>query len=299
MYITDAAWQGALVTSYRQESRSAYSKPPPASWRVWQLSISKAFPYRGRCLHSPLGPWLIDDTSWEWYTSGEGVLFQRMRGNWFSFPPSLWRRRLPAFSRRGTPWDPLSPLLYASIYYAGNNIICSGSSPIICQTPAPPSSALEYILSDPPSLWCFHNLSIADDGSLFITALAEGDAIAVSDGSFKDTYGTATWVLEGNESAGRISGRVVCPDGASDQSSYCSELCGVYAVLTVVNNLCNYFQVKEDAITIGCDGLSALNSAFDSGDDANLEKPDFDIIAAICAAHWASPITWTKKKAII
>ncbi len=67
--------------------------------------------------------------------------------------------------------------------------------------------------------WCVNNVDLSDDGNTIAEAIRNRVAIAVSDGSFKDTYGTAAWVLEGDNTAGRIIGRVISPGTGSDQSA--------------------------------------------------------------------------------
>jgi hypothetical protein len=45
--------------------------------------------------------------------------------------------------------------------------------------------------------WCIPNIRWSDNGSTIAQAIADGDAIALSDGSFKAGYGMAAWVIEG------------------------------------------------------------------------------------------------------
>jgi hypothetical protein len=45
---------------------------------------------------------------------------------------------------------------------------------------------------------------VADGGRTLAEAIHQGRAIAVSDGSYKDGYGTAAYVLEGETVANRI-----------------------------------------------------------------------------------------------
>jgi hypothetical protein len=54
---------------------------------------------------------------------------------------------------------------------------------------------------------------MTDDSICIATALKIREAIAASDGSFKDEYGSAAWVIEGGDSQGRIIVRVIAPQG--------------------------------------------------------------------------------------
>ena len=57
--------------------------------------------------------------------------------------------------------------------------------------------------------------------------------MGVSDGSFKDQFGTACWILKPKEQAGgSIWCPCVVPGGGESQSAYRSELAGLYGMAT-------------------------------------------------------------------
>jgi hypothetical protein len=99
--------------------------------------------------------------------------------------------------------------------------------------------------------WCFDYLTLSDDGTTIAKAITQGEAIAISDGSFQDQFGTASWVIEGNCDRGRITGDVTIPGYYTDHSSYRSELTGIYAIMVCVKHLCKFFQIKSGAIELG------------------------------------------------
>jgi hypothetical protein len=88
--------------------------------------------------------------------------------------------------------------------------------------------------------------------------------IAVSDGSFKNGHGTAAWILYFSDSCNCV-GRVVVPEEAHDQSAYRSELTGLYATAISVRLLERRFGIIG-SVTMGCDGLSALQQVSMSAD---------------------------------
>ncbi len=134
-----------------------------------------------------------------------------------------------------------------------------------------------------------------DDGHILAEALYQGTAIAVSDGSFHEQYGTAAWVLEGENSMGRISGAVISPGTSQDQSAYRSVLTGIYAIMIGVKNLCEYFQIKSGSNVLGCDGQAALDKACNHVSILQVGEPSYDLLFAI-KTHWAhSPVTWSFK----
>jgi hypothetical protein len=85
-------------------------------------------------------------------------------------------------------------------------------------------------------------------------SIRDGSAGAVSDGSFKDKFGTATFtIIDGCDSS--IIGLNIGPGHPSDQGTYRSELVGLFGIILVVNALCLWADISEGAIEIGCDGF--------------------------------------------
>ena len=60
-----------------------------------------------------------------------------------------------------------------------------------------------------------------------LTSGLPASVIAVSDGNFKDTFGTAAWTIGTEQDGQLMAGRAVCPGGSEHQSSYRSELTGL------------------------------------------------------------------------
>jgi len=62
-------------------------------------------------------------------------------------------------------------------------------------------------------------------------AFINGKAIAVSDGSFQWGNGAAAWIIEGSTARNQIIGTGRTPGQATDQSTYQSELFGLWGIL--------------------------------------------------------------------
>jgi hypothetical protein len=102
---------------------------------------------------------------------------------------------------------------------------------------------------------------ITDEGSAIANAIRDGRCVSVSDGSFKDQYGTSVWAIEAESSVDRCTGADIpaaaacknnrcmgvniVPGAPSDQSAYRSELVGLYAFLDRWATLS--IEVDEDA----------------------------------------------------
>lgn len=64
--------------------------------------------------------------------------------------------------------------------------------------------------------------------------ILNGTAVGVSDGSFKDEFGTASWIQESTRDTQRIMGNVLIPGFKTGQSAYMSEIGGIYGLVMVI-----------------------------------------------------------------
>ena len=127
------------------------------------------------------------------------------------------------------------------------------------------------------------------NGAYIAQSIAKGSAIAISNGSYKDGHGTASWTIQ-DEAGHSVDGNVVCPGLAQDMSSYRSELVGLYSVALITLHICNFFRIQDGAITIGCDGRSALNQVFQS--HIEVDDPCHDLVLATRHLIKSSSIAW-------
>ncbi len=181
----------------------------------------------------------------------------------------------------------------ATVYRRRDHWVCSGYGDILPENTSSCTSLRDSLVNiHTTERWCVDNLALHDDGDIIAEAIRNRTAIAVSDGSFKDTYGTAAWVLEGDSSDGRIVGHVIAPGNDVDHSAYRSELSGILAVMITVKHICEHHKIKEGAVELACDGLSAIDKAFSYVSLLHIDEPDFDLIAAIKHQWQHSPILW-------
>jgi len=191
--------------------------------------------------------------------------------------------------------DPISPLR-ATVYGTGSRLVCTGGYAIEPNIKLPWTSFADYLKTLHHLNWCLADVEIVQDGRELATAIQTGataSVIAISDGSFKNTYGTAAWTIGTVEQDGLLAGKVVCPGGEADQSSYRSELMGLYAMLVAIHHLCIFYDIKEGQVEIGCDGSSALTTVFEWGPYLAHDTTDFDLVGAIHAIRKVSCITWS------
>jgi len=208
--ISDGSWNGdPYIPPYKLQSWPHSGKPPRKLWDIWRKWIRIAFLGRGRRLKVPLGAWFNMDNMWPWYVSSDGGLFQCDSGNWFSYEPVIRRNRLPTFEGNRRACRPYGSLRQATVIFKGDRIVCTGSDSILAPDTQLSSTFLEVLRADKDIAWCLYDLHIQDKEGL-ISAIKEGTAMAISDGSYKDTLGTASWTIGDPDSVSYISGKSVC-----------------------------------------------------------------------------------------
>jgi len=92
-------------------------------------------------------------------------------------------------------------------------------------------------------------------------AIKKGVAVAVSDGSFQDSKGSAAWTIEGRNQAHRIRGSGRTPGDPEDQSAYRSELFGLWGIFRTIQKFIQDRNIIEGHVRIACDGFSAETSS--------------------------------------
>jgi hypothetical protein len=125
--------------------------------------------------------------------------------------------------------------------------------------------------------WAVSEVTVSDNATVIASALAQGKAIAVSDGSFKNAQDTAGFVIEGDTRSGRLVGVNVIPGEPEYQSSYRSEIGVVAGILESLHCICEAHDIREGAMEIGLDGDQAMkvvanNWPLDPG------NPDYDLL---------------------
>jgi hypothetical protein len=158
----------------------------------------------------------------------------------------------------------------------------------------PLNPTLDGLLEALPSneRWAIDDLELQDNGEILAAALAGNYAIAVSDGSYKDNFGTSAFVLEGRTKEGRILGQNCVPGHTTEQSSYRGELAGIEGILTTVQLICQLHNLTQGSIEIGLDNTTAIDNVNAQG-DLTCKKSDFDLVYNIRQHVKDLPITCT------
>ena len=297
--------------NYRRYQWTYQGKPSSADWLAWRTALGASVVQPGQWpgdtdppLRQRLGRWLEPPSScWRWFLSrSSGKLYERVASTWqeWDAPVRSPRSSRIRWTRAGPVASPPADIARTLVFQRGMDpgIWSTGS---ITMVPAPtvpePTNLVDRLQEgDPSRTWATRDCVVDDNGNAFAEALRRGDAVAVSDGSFKGTFGTSASVLQGADGSGRMVVMAVAPGAPDCQSAYRSELSGIYSSLCVVEQTCLEHDICEGYVTIGCDGEEALWQAVQSDDPVDTSFSDFDLVSAIrtkitslpvgVGAHW-------------
>ena len=141
--------------------------------------------------------------------------------------------------------------------------------------------------------WAIARLHCDDSGASLAAAIAAGTAIAVCDGSYKDSHGTAAFVIEGTTSAHRFLGVNVTPGFPEDQSPYRAELGGIIGVVVAIRCICKFHNVTAGSILLYCDCDNALKRLFRRHSSLKPKIPHYDLLSFLDREIESSPLAWS------
>ena len=199
---------------FQQKSKDSY-------WRVWRKVIKHSLlDYSGN-LKEHLGSWLVDtekiySSPWTWWLHDEtNFLYERDEAGWIKFLPVLQRSRRRVSQRVYRHYvvedqiPQLSLLKRTSVVYKKGLYIAQGYHNQIVNDNQPGRVVMDNILdislnnSDTLSAlieavdkrrgeqWAFKDMLTTDNVDEILQDIANGTAVVVSDGSYKDNGGTA------------------------------------------------------------------------------------------------------------
>jgi len=138
--------------------------------------------------------------------------------------------------------------------------------------------------------WAVEDIELPeDDGREIAGKIIRDKGKCVCDGSLKNEMGTAAGTFMGVDETFVVRNRT--PGASSDQSSFRSELCGILALILVVNAIATHHGIEQGTVTLACDNESALWAEFGIA-EAGTGESSFDIIRVIHHAIRMSPVTW-------
>jgi hypothetical protein len=156
-----------------------------------------------------------------------------------------------------------------------------------------PSSLSQFLSTiHQDAKWVVENMEVCGDWQTW--ALSNQHMLyGVSDGSFKDKFGTAAYVI-GVVDKPQIymRGRVVTPGNPEEQNAFRSELAGIYAITVMHWAVCEFFKLEQGQIKLACNRKSALHQAQWPEDFINTQYPHYDMILAIRSIRQRTNWNW-------
>jgi hypothetical protein len=95
------------------------------------------------------------------------------------------------------------------------------------------------------SRWAIDCFSAPDDGVVVAQSIRDGTAVAISDGSYKDNFGTTALTIEPDIPTlnNCVLATNAVPEQPEHQSSYRSELSGLWGIVTMIQCLCDKYGI--------------------------------------------------------
>jgi len=274
-------WSGSLVSETHNYHWPQTTCPMPKEWKQWQQVLTRSLNLgQVQMLALPLGKWHALTLEFNgWFTNAEGLqLFHKSDQKWTSFTPALLCQHLCSFHTTPMAISDNAQqieLLHMTIYKHGQLITLSGYGKIEKFGPGVSNNLFK-------PFWTWQKCNLRSEGQMMnlIQAIHDGQAMAVSNSTFKDQAGAVVWMIEGHTAVDCLWGTGLTPGQLEDQSVYWSELFGLWSILASLKQLVESHNITYGQLTIACDGKAALKKA----QQEYLTEPSkahYDLISAI------------------
>lgn len=332
--IVDAAGTGICRNAFHgTHSRQRFSRyeiypnttpPTSADWTQWKraLCITYGLQYETDALQKPLMQWTNEDPLWIWFFEAtENRLYKRIDKGGLIFEIFTTRSTNNRRSRRNhcrpyirsgrnvdllppTAWpasvhttSATSSYIHLDSFFIPEMFAAPANPPTTLRTFSPASLTDSIATLDPSIRWTLDTCTIpADDGKALAQLIREGAAIGLSDGSYKQQYGTAGFILYSNTPDCSFVGMLPCLGPFHQHDAYRSELSGLLALVTALQAICSFHNISHGGVVIGCDNDNALERCFDPDWYIDASTENWDIIKSVRHTVSNLPIAITMQK---
>ena len=264
--IRDDAWHGRKFHNGRNyKNWPKWGRPGLQAWATWRSSLRRALCTLAlKKLDTPLGRWIQVPENWKWYSATSAttndMLIERTKTGFRQYRQcgrSKLHKRYAMQVRKINNVAGLR-LLPTTVKKVHNYYIKDDPCNVIQSKLSPDESQ--------QTPWL--NVEPCRTGSErhIASALQQGTAIAVSDGSYSEDkgVGTASWVISTSDKKNMITAGAVSPGGRQYQSAYRSEILGLLGILEQLQVKCKKWNITSGKCRIFCDGISALHMVEES-----------------------------------
>jgi hypothetical protein len=182
----------AIITTLRYPNQGF---PPKSAWITWKRALSRLC-NSNQFLHHPLGNWVrtpnwfFDPTSERLFHLQVGQILEyqairtrRSRNSWATFAHPVYSLEIPTSALPAT-------------VIPGQNPTLTGYSKLISSEIPPPGTFRQFLSGmHPDARWVAQKLEMSGDWDMWATGNHGHRVQGVSDGSFKDHFGTAAFIL--------------------------------------------------------------------------------------------------------
>jgi len=255
-----------IRNTYDWPIKHTVSKADYTTWRKFMKYVFRSIP---NSLPTPLGSWRQMSTNdwtdnWDFFvTENRDFLYHKSRAK-------VWRRHLQRYNSHRAYFSqylevdqPTQDLLRVNVESSGDRITVISVSHRSLVLPPPPPQVLKFgaiRIRKPEISWFAKSISSSRHTNHLLLHILKGSAFAISDGSFFpiSQTGSCAWIISTPDGSEWIQGGGLIPGEKQDQDPYRSELGGLLGLATIISGIILPPTIKP-TITIGCDGLSALN----------------------------------------
>ena len=264
-------------------------RPGASAIKLWKSALRKTFELKNGKIGYQVREWLYQPSStWMWFYSPHNQLvYQRFGAIW-----RVWKRSRSTQQQRERR--------AFTIRYFNNALSLPANT---CRATVTPHSQNKAVFTgwdhhhiaecmedsnERQHTLPFDNVLVTGNRDHLANQLQDHSLLAVSDGSYIQTSsaGASAWIIETEDQSSSIEGTLITSGEAAVQNSYRSELFGILAILTSINNLCEEYGLTNGCLKLYCDGESALKRIQNSELNVSNKSQHFDVINSIlCLLH--------------
>ena len=283
-YVRETSWKGHRedVTFRDKDIWPRTATPSQSDWRAWRHALKHNIidPSQShtRQLKRFLGKFYAEngpDRHWVWWRSPTGdALLQHTPTGWAKWTEVSRRKYQHTGTTEQRPQQSYNRVTIRPVDTFCKVATVEGRPDIAIADPATPTERWRDNWSTRGA-----RLRLAS----WIEALRNGTAVAVSDGSWKDSFGAAAYRVGSSRTKrwDRIgTGETWITGGVSESGSHRAELAGLHAIMKTVIYGEHSDRITEGKVTIGCDNKSALRS-LDKTACFNATEADYDLLEDI------------------
>ena len=265
-------------------------KPNKAAWSLWRNALLSAFlPLQPHnlALRQPLLSWRRIPTLWTWFLDPTtSTLYERLSNRTWR----IYRVRHRHRTRRNQSFVTHDETCIHLPRHA-HPTSTVGRGPSRQHTGFSPIGTAPAQISDH---WWGTVIERPNNLPALIDGIRNSTAVCVTDGSYKDGFGTSAFVLLSHllDTDDAFTSVNSTPGTPPEIDAYRAELGGIYGCIATANLLADSFDIQRGGLTLGCDCLSAIH---------NILKPDppppktasYDLLTAIRSLLSTSTLKWT------